>query len=643
MRKKKFFTQTGVESKVKTIREERITAGAEGSADDGARPFLFVLEPKYAAATLDSTDRSVFSHGQPLTCKDKLLHFKTYKNPYIENELRGFVRHLIVDNDMAPRTLETIFSLFLGSFEEFAAQYLPGYVSISDYDFESLYSCYEKFLLDKGNKLVWVGPHVVDEFMNYRDYGQKHQGLYVIGRFYRYVTDVAYPDTRPEFVKDVWDIRNLGVPFSIQADRPRYTVNFTKITQPWFRNAAKKYVFYRIQRRSMAAVVDDMKAFNRFSEYLQEKRPGITSFAMIDREVMEGYFAFLRTFGYANTAYNRRISVMKTFFEIGNLLGFNGFPTKRLISNADYVKIVQHLPKFFSAAELKQMNEHLQDLPVQHGRIMFVLESCGMRLSDLLGTTILVDGEFCLQKTEGGYVFTYKMPKVNRTNSIPVNELVGKVLLSAIEDSRSRFGDDCEYIFAKSVTEPIARGSFTRAINQMSKKYDLRRDDGTPLRITGHTFRGTVATQYANSGIHLDMIRLMLGQRKIGVLKHYITIHSEAMNAYMDPIHTENERLIQNIGNESSQIMAEVDDGPMLPLPNGRCGRKSSEACKHANACYRCRMFHPIKACLNLYRMQLQEAENNIYMARLNGYGRIQADNEDLAERLRTIISSLEG
>ena len=631
-------------SGVRKIHTEMLTAGAENTIHGGApRPFLFELEPVFAASSLDSCDRMLFDHGLPASNKDRRLHFKEYENPYIENELRAFVRHLIIDNHMAPRTLKTVFTCFLNTFEEFAGQYLPAYESISDYDFETLYGSYEAYLLSKGNALEWVGPHVVDGNMEYRDYRQKHQGLYLLGQFYRFVTDTAYPDTRPEFMKDVWDIRKLGVPYSIQADRPRYTLNFTKIHQPWFRDVAKKYELYRVQRRSVAAVVDDLKAFNRFSEYLEKDRPDITSFAAVDRKVMEGYFAFLRTFGYVNTSYNRRISVMKTFFEIGVLLGFEGFPVKRIITNEDYVKIVHQLPKFFSSNELKQMNEHLKDLPVQHGRIMFILENCGMRLSDLLGTTIMIDGSLCVQETEKGFVFTYCMPKVNRTNSIPVNELVGKVVLAAIEESRKLYGEDCTYIFAKSATEPIARGSFTRAMNKMAKEYDIRRDDGTPLRIMGHTFRGTIATQYANSGVHLDLIRLMLGQTKIGVLKHYITIHGDAMNAYMQPIHEENERLIQSIGKPSANLQDKTTGTPMIPLANGLCARKSNESCRHANACYRCRMFHPQKECLNLYRMQLLEAENNIAMADAAGYDKILRENKDLADRLKAIIASLEG
>jgi hypothetical protein len=52
-----------------------------------------------------------------------------------------------------------------------------------------------------------------------------------------------------------------------------------------------------------------------------------------------------------------------------------------------------------------------------------------------------------------------------------------------------------------------------------------------------------VITQYANCGIGLDVIRMMLGQEKVGVLKHYVKIHSETMINYLQPI--------TGLGNES--------------------------------------------------------------------------------------------
>ena len=623
-----------------------MASGSESMAGDLPRPLLFDLDPFFGGDYLDSKDKKYFDHGAVKANNDGLIRLRTCENAYLDNELRGFIQHLVIDRNMAARTLLSVVGSMFSTFASFITEEHPEYVSIVDYDLEDLLSELERFILERGGKTVWSGPKVVDGDMNIRDYTQKNATVYNVCRMYRFVSDVVYPDTMPERVKDIWDVRLLGIPFSTPVNRPRYTVNFTKISQTWFRNTAKRYAFYRLQRRTMAAVLDDLKGFNLFSAFLREKHPEIGSFAEIDRDVIKDYYVFLNAFGYSSTAYNRRIGVMKTFFEIGNLLGFDGFPAREIISLEDYVKIVHHVPKFFTDNELRQMNEHVKDLPIQHGRAFFILENCGMRTSDLFSTPIMINGELCIKKTEGdqdGYIFTYMMPKVHRTNSIPVNEIVGHVILSAIEYSRKMHGDDCRYIFAKSKTEPICNESFVRAMNNMSKKFDLRKDDGSPLRIKGHTFRGTVATQYANRGINLELIRLMLGQRKIGVLKHYITIHSETMRGLMQNITDTNDRLIRNIGSDDVSVINENDAGIMTLLPNGKCARSVfSESCRKANACYKCRMFHPLKEFLHLYKEQLCKAEANIEMARLHGYDRIAAENEELADTLRKIISGLE-
>ena len=623
-----------------------MVSGSESTAGDLPRPLLFKLDPFFSGEYLDSKDKRYFDHGMVKPNNDGLIRLRTCENEYLNNELRGYVQHLVVDRNMAARTLLAVTWSMFKRFASFITEKHPEYVSIVDYDLEDLLSEFERYILESGEKTVWAGPKVVDEDMNIRNYTQKSAAIYNVCRMYRYISDIVYPDTTPERVKDIWDVRQLGIPFSTPVNRPRYTVNFTKISQPWFRTVAKKYAFYRIQRRTMAAVLDDLKGFNAFSEFLREKHPEISSFSEIDRNVIKDFYTFLNGFGYTSTTYNRRISVMKTFFEIGNLLGFDEFPTKEIISIEDYVKIVHHVPKFFTDSELRQMNEHVKDLPIQHGRAFFILENCGMRTSDLFSTPIMINGEMCIKESkssEEGYIFTYMMPKVHRTNSIPVNEIVGHVILSAIEYSKEMYGDDCRYIFAKSKTKPICNETFVRVMNKMSKEYDLRKDDGSPLRIKGHTFRGTVATQYANRGINLELIRLMLGQRKIGVLKHYITIHSETMRDLMQNITDTNDRLIRNMGNEDASLIDENSSGMMTLLPNGKCAKSVfSESCKKANACYKCRMFHPLKEFLYLYKEQLCKAEANIEMANIHGYDRIASENAELADILRKIISGLE-
>ena len=608
------------------------------------RKFTFKLLPFFAGDAIDYTNREYFPSGKfPNGGTTKEFYYKHIDNPYLDNEVKGYVQHLVLDTHMAPSTLQPIICAFNREIVPMLTKLDPDYVSISDYDMETLVLQMRRWLLEHGHKTVWSGPKTVGGDMEIINHIQQPTSVYRIISIYKYVCDVKYPCKIPEFNKDVWDIRKLGIPFDTPVTRPRYTVCFERITQPWFRSAAKTYVYYRLQRRKMAAILDDIKGFNNFSAYLAEEQSEITSFEQLDRKIMKGFFSWLIRKDYCNTVYNRRISVMRCFFDYAPLLGIEGIPAKDLILPSDTVKIVHHLPKFFTDSELKQMNEHIQDLPDQYGRALFILENCGMRTSDLFSSTIRIEGEPCLQKQEDGtYLFTYYMPKVRRTNTIPVNEIVGRVVLSAIEESRRLYGDDCEYILAAAKDKPMRPEYFVRVMNQMSKKYDLRKDDGSPLRIKGHTFRGTVATQYANAGISLDLIRHMLGQRSVGVLKHYVTIHGDTMNQYLEGITEENEKLIANIGHEDEHAFKE-HDASEIPLPIGRCGRKSSmKDCGKANACYRCRMFHATKECLPIYKAQLRQAESNIEMAKVEGYQDILKDNEDLAQRLRAIIKAFE-
>lgn len=326
------------------------------------------------------------------------------------------------------------------------------------------------------------------------------------------------------------------------------------------------------------------------------------------------------------------------------MLGLDGFPEKPLVVYSDYRKVVHKLPKYFSDNELKQINQHISDLPIQIARMLFILENCGMRVSDICTSEISYSGKSCLVKNfNSEYTFTYSMPKVHRNNTIPISTLVAEVIQEAISYSQEHYGSKCKYIFAKSIDQPISVDTFSNQVNRMSLRNNIVRDDGTPLRITGHTFRGTVATQYANCGISMDVIRLILGQKKLGVLSHYVAIHEDKMIEYLKPITDESNALIQNIGKSQNVITATCDEPALIPLSNGRCAKSvDSGICDHAYACYSCRMFRPTKECLPIYKMHYQEALSNIEIARLHGYDRILDINQNLKDVLEKIIKKVE-
>ena len=609
--------------------------------------YLFNLDPFFQKDTLDLINQNLFPHSNSKRDKSAYasVRFTSVSNTYLENEIKGFVQHLAIDLKYTAATIKQYITQSLHAVTSFMNLNHPTCNSIVDIKFETLYNEYIEYLTDNGQQIVSNCIHRINSKMETVDYPCKTHYLSGFVNFYKYIYSIRFPDLIPEYEKDKWDIRQLGIDYSTAVSRKRYTINFLPIQQKWLRGIVKQYIYYRLQTKTVASVIDDIKALRIFSEYLTLAHSDISSLDNLERSDIEEFFKYLHNKRFVTTTYNHRLSALRTFFQIGNMLDIPGIPAKPLILYSDYRKIVHTLPKFFTDNELKQMNAHISDLPVQIGRMFFVLENCGMRVSDICSSTILINGKSCLEKNlKNEYIFTYYMPKTHKFNTIPVSEIVGNVIEEAIADSIKSYGKSSKYIFSASADHPISVETFSIQMNNMSAKYKLKRDNGEPLRIKGHTFRGTVATQYANCGISMDVIRMMLGQEKIGVLKHYITIHSDTMVTYMKPIMEQCDKMIRSIDNPDVLNDSETISEPsLIPLPNGRCSKEiSTGICSHAYGCYKCKMFVPSEEYMDIYKKQLRDAENNIAVAELHGYDRIKDLNITIRDNVKAIIERLE-
>ena len=455
--------------------------------------------------------------------------------------------------------------------------------------------------------------------------------------------DTVYIDNMPEYQKDIWDVRKLGVPVNISPANPKYTINFQNISQKWLREKTKKYLFHRIQYKAMTTVLNDIKAINVLSEFLLEYYPNINDLSTFDRKAVEEFIAYMRMKQKSSLAINKTISHVKMFFDNGNLLSIKGLPVKPVFLATDNAKIPQKIPVPFTNFELRQLNEHINELPIYYARMFFILENCGMRVGDLCESTIMVGNQSCLQKYDDGYIFTYAQPKGHKINTVPVTELIADVIRSAIKDSQDKYGLECKYIFARSIDQCVKSENFVKAMNRLSLKNNMKTEVGEPLHIKGHTFRKTKATEYANMGISIDLIRIMLGHSTLNSLKHYITIHNITMVDAMRNIIEEDNTRIKGIGTVNTTIPMERkemnEDNMTIPLPNGYCTKKiSTGLCKDANACYTCRMYRPTKEFLPLYEAQLREAEANIAIAELHGFEGVRDINQNLRKQLHEII-----
>lgn len=560
------------------------------------------------------------------------LNFKMISNDYIKNEIKGYLAYSIEQKELQPKTVLSKYK---------SLQHLYDFINANYRDIYSILDIKkEKGFIEYYNFLIESNVNVLDKVKKYyaKEMGKKETTRYssdvlIFNSLYALVNETVNEGNKSERDKDIWDIRKLGI--KISDTRPEYTLNFTKISQPEFRSTAKKYIEFRLKSNKTATVKADLRSLNLLSEFLFNQYPN-KELKDINRDMIEEFIGFARI--KLPNKINSIISNVNIFLETGLLYGWK-VPQKQLIVSLDFSKNKRKNDIiYYSDNELHSINNNLDKLPLHISRMVFVMETLGLRVSDVC--TLLPRN---LQESSNGYKLDYYQNKTGKRNTVPVNDELAIVLKSEITRSKELYGEDCKYIFAKSNTECIKAQQCSRVLLEWAINNNILDDNGNVLKIMTHSFRRTFATEYARLGLDPNVIRLLLGQNSLNTtLRHYIAIHSEDMVTMMKPITDADNQLIRNIGN-IQQVITDVEENEeTVPLPNGCCTRNVTLGlCDHANLCYGCVMFKAHKKYLYLYRYHLQKAEENIKMCEINGFERLLQINTDLKKNIMKIIKKI--
>lgn len=572
-----------------------------------------------------------------------ILDFTICQNPLMKNEIKFYCQNLL---EIENRKL-SYFATLVGGITliiKFTNQIFDIHERIVDKEYNGIVDKFTAHLKDNGYKTYVTAKNVLSEQMEQVEYQNPTPYLRFFMNMYKFLNnDLGNKQgTKKNFFEfDKWDIREL--PFKVKGfnpSRPRYTISFENIVQPEIKAITKKFIFERLKSRKYTTCMDDLKGINQLSKYLSIHHSEIKALKQLDRDMIEGFL------GYINSdqdlmprTKSSRIGTVKSYFDICTLYKWENAPDRTLLLTSDIKKKYKILPKFYEDDILYEINKHLEHLPVQVARMVYVVQQVGMRISELC--SLKVD---CLRKdTEKDDVLSYYQEKTNELNRVPIKKEVALALEEAIKCSREQFGDDINYVFMQDQTRPIGIDTFSYHMNQLVKKFNIIDSNGQLVRIKAHHFRGTVATKYANMGMSLNLIRILLGQRSLGAIRHYVEILEVTVTESMQNILMMQDQMIQNIGKKDAIVHLISEDRIEIPLANGSCAKPLSEGkCSHANACYTCGMFKADAKNIELFKHQLIVAQSNVEMAKINGFVRVQETNEELVDKLTKIIASIE-
>lgn len=220
---------------------------------------------------------------------------------------------------------------------------------------------------------------------------QGHRDATYLKAFLRYcharVEDLANrADPDAGYARDVWDARRLRV--AVRGGH--YTVRFDRISQPWLKDATKRWARFRLATaRSFSTIRNDVLAIDRFSAFVASRRPGARSESVITRPLLEEYLSWLAASGLEARTRLSSLVALRAFLEhCRRHAWLPGLAAKANLYGDDFPVLGESLPRFIPEYVMGQLEseDNLSRIPdptVRH--LVIVLIETGLRAGDACG------------------------------------------------------------------------------------------------------------------------------------------------------------------------------------------------------------------------------------------------------------------
>lgn len=578
-----------------------------------------LLEHKYVELLSEKQKEGLYSIAT--------LDFSLCKNINIRNEIKNGCAYIL---EYKISNIATMFhdKYMLENLMNYINEFHIKETSILNLDVDHLLDCFEEYLIGKGivTRCTMVRISSKMEEVYYRE---KTKYLYLTAKIYR-INLAAKQRNIKENKKDIWDIRNLDINvMGFNNARPRYTINFEKILQPKIREVVKKYEYERLKTNKYSTIIDDLKALNIFSKYLNEQFPKLETLEQLTREIVMQFLGYIECLDMTHTTKGQRKGSLRVFLNLVVMYGWEFTPKERLLHKEDYTKNVIQLPKPIESNIIKQLNDNIEYLPVEIGRMLLVLQAIGMRANELCQLKVGA----VRKDLEGDYFLEYFQSKTERYSRIPITSNIAEVLLKQEEETLSKFNKS-KYIFTRDGEKPIGQESVSYNINRLSFERGIKDNTGKLYRFKSHHFRHTVATRYVNSGMNPNMIRIMLGHSKMKSIMSYIELRDSTVIKAMAEVLEEQNKLIGRLNNEVSLTQEEG-----INLISGICTKSLVNGkCDCIDKCYTCSMFDFTKSDVSNFESYLNIIEENISYTKENGFTRLLEINKLLKREIEEIL-----
>lgn len=454
-----------------------------------------------------------------------------------------------------------------------------------------------------------------------------------------------------EYARDVWRADRLGV---VLPRRARRTVRFDEISQPWLREATKRWARFRLAGgKAFDTIRFHITTTRWLSRFLSERGEHHDERALT-RELLEDYLAWLAGQHLSESARLNYLVGLRTLLDDGRRHGW----LPRLAASAtlyhdDLPRPPKRLPRFIPEFVMGQLESQanlarLGDPAVRHLVILLIEtglragDACQLPFNPLISDSV---GWPCL------HFFNHK---VRTEQLIPLSPKAADTIRAQQQLVTNRWPAGSPWLFPRRQANPDGAKPFStetlrRHLDAWQDDIVLRDEAGQRVHITPHRFRHTIGSRMVNAGVPLPIVQRLLGHASAEMTATYAHLHDSTLRAAFDEFQRTRVDITGTLlGYDPGAVtsdaewlkhsLARVHDS----LPNGYCGRPPQQDCPHPNACLTCPDFQTTPAFLPVHIRQRDNTITLIDEAEQRGAHRLAANHHQVLDNLNNIIPALQ-
>ena len=316
---------------------------------------------------------------------------------------------------------------------------------------------------------------------------------------------------------------------------------------------------------------------------------------------------------------------------------------------ADTIEKVRYIP----APVIRQMDACMEQIePAEMRPVYVLLRETGWRGTDVLNLRY----DNCLQyiwNAKENRSVPYLCGEITKVGipqlKDPIREEVaGMVRLLSEEAAAKSTGENNpdRYLFncyeGRCMGLPLSKPAFSRAVQKMIDKNDIRDVDGNLFHFKAHGLRHTRAMEYAEQGMPIGIIQRLLGHCSLQMSLHYAKVTEDTL--YQKWKNTERLDLFKpktlppGRGTEQADMVRYEKVRPNLDavrVPFGVCFKPSKAGCRRqTEQCMECPSFCTTKENLDEYASEIEKVSSMIRIGQMLGRDEWVHKNQEYLDRL---------